>query len=605
MTGANSPPEPPRTTLGRWLSIPRRLGPSPTADGVKILYLSTESGIPRAYALDLRSGRGRLLWDSPERVGDLEAAPEGSRAILGYDEKGDENARFVLVETRDVPAREAGIRLLPTPAGVRNRPGHWRDGHRYVYPSTSTVPEAFDIVEVDVDRREPPRILLSNGSWNDVLRASAEAVVVSRARTFLDRELWLLPEGRSAIPLNPGAEETWVLSADFGDGGILAAANPGREHLALVRYRPGSTSPEVLRAYDGDVEIVRRNPRGPEVALTVNRRGFSEVHLWNPETGEERVFSSGPRGVVGALEWLPEGSRFVYAISSDSDGEDLYLRDITTGKERPLFRPPLRLPGVGPLPREIRVPLEGGLEVPVMVYEPRGPARGTVVHLHGGPEAQARPHFDPLRSALRERGWRVIEPNVRGSTGYGKTYAHLDDGAHRLSCARDVQAVLDLIGERGWSPPGQIGLFGGSYGGYLTLLTLVEFPGSVGAAAVIVGISDLVTFLERTSVWRRRLREDEYGRLETDRAVLERLSPRRRAERIACPLLLLHGRRDVRVPVEEAEELRSTLRAQGRTVELVVYEDEGHHITRRENQLDAYTRVIEFLEKHLTGRSPS
>jgi dipeptidyl aminopeptidase/acylaminoacyl peptidase len=233
------------------------------------------------------------------------------------------------------------------------------------------------------------------------------------------------------------------------------------------------------------------------------------------------------------------------------------------------------------------------------------PARGdapppVVVHVHGGPEAQAVRLFNPVIQGLVAAGYAVVVPNVRGSTGYGKRFAALDDTTRRLDSVADLAAIHDWLGGAGLDAS-RAALMGGSYGGYMVLAGLAFQPERWAAGVDLVGISDLVTFLERTSDYRRAHREREYGSLATDRAFLESASPLRRAERIVAPLLVVHGRNDPRVPVSEAQQLADVLTRRGVRCELVIYEDEGHGIARLANRLDAYPRSVGFLDEVLAA----
>jgi dipeptidyl aminopeptidase/acylaminoacyl peptidase len=243
-----------------------------------------------------------------------------------------------------------------------------------------------------------------------------------------------------------------------------------------------------------------------------------------------------------------------------------------------------------------------GESIPTYVYRP-GPSGAldedpvpVVVYLHGGPEAQHTPTFDPIVQYLVAAGFAVVAPNVRGSTGYGKRFEHLDDGRKRLDAVADLAAVHDWIAASGDLDARRAALLGGSYGGYLVLAGLAFQPERWAAGVDIVGISSLVTFLENTAEWRRKVREAEYGSLTDDREFLEEASPLSRADRIRAPLLLIHGANDPRVPVAEAEQIHATVSANGVRSELLVYADEGHGLSRRANRLDAYPKVLAFLD---------
>ncbi len=215
--------------------------------------------------------------------------------------------------------------------------------------------------------------------------------------------------------------------------------------------------------------------------------------------------------------------------------------------------------------------------------------------VHGGPEAQATQLFNPVIQGLVLAGFGVVVPNVRGSTGYGKRYASLDDTTKRLDSVADLAAVHGFLDQAGFDAA-RAALWGGSYGGYMVLAGVAFSPDLWAAGVDIVGISDLVTFLQNTSDYRRAHREREYGSLQHDRAFLEAASPMRRVDDIRAPLFVIHGRNDPRVPVSEAEQLVAHLRERGIRCELRIYDDEGHGLARLANRLDAYPAAVAFLQ---------
>ncbi len=247
-----------------------------------------------------------------------------------------------------------------------------------------------------------------------------------------------------------------------------------------------------------------------------------------------------------------------------------------------------------------------GERVPLFAYRPTGSAGSgagwpVVVLVHGGPESQSVLAFNPIIQGLVERGFAVVVPNVRGSTGYGRRYAGLDDRTRRLDSVADLAAIHEWLPSAGLDP-GRAALYGGSYGGYMVLAGLAFHPELWAAGVDVVGISDLVTFLENTSAYRRAYREREYGFLATDREFLAKASPLRRADSIEAPLFVIHGENDSRVPVSEARQLVASLERRGVPHELMIFEDEGHGLAKLKNRLEAYPRAVEFLEQYLSLR---
>jgi len=255
-------------------------------------------------------------------------------------------------------------------------------------------------------------------------------------------------------------------------------------------------------------------------------------------------------------------------------------------------------------PERVRIESFDGLEIPGFLYRPRGDGPHPVlVWLHGGPESQFRPAFHPIIQYLVvESGFAVLAPNVRGSSGYGRGYLALDNGRRRGDAIRDVGAVLDWIRTAPGLDAARVGVYGASYGGFLTLAALAEYGDRLAAGCEAVGISDIVTFLEGTSVYRQESRRLEYGdeRQGALREYLRSISPLARAERIGRPLFVAHGAKDPRVPVKEAEQIVKAVRERGADVWYMLAPDEGHGFRRRRTRDLFYQLMVAFFERHLT-----
>jgi dipeptidyl aminopeptidase/acylaminoacyl peptidase len=252
-------------------------------------------------------------------------------------------------------------------------------------------------------------------------------------------------------------------------------------------------------------------------------------------------------------------------------------------------------------PRLVEYPTFDGRRVPAWLYLPTGrEPKGLpfVMSIHGGPTAQARPGFSSERAYLLSLGFGVLAPNVRGSTGFGREWRDLDDYTKRLDSVKDAKAGADWLVAQGFADPRRIAVTGGSYGGYMVLALLTEYPDAFAAGADTVGIANFETFLERTAPYRRANRESEYGPL-TDRAFLRSISPIHKADLIRAPLLIAHGERDPRVPVGEARQIEAAIRARGGVVEALYWADEGHGLSLRAHRREHLHHLGAFLVRHL------
>jgi dipeptidyl aminopeptidase/acylaminoacyl peptidase len=343
---------------------------------------------------------------------------------------------------------------------------------------------------------------------------------------------------------------------------------------------------------------------GRSVLVGINDDGYSKLELRDPLTLELREEVPLPRrGVVEQPLFSKDGSLLAFAFSSPTEPFDVYVFDLDAHELTRLTTSPRDVDIAALVEPELhRFESFDGESIPVFLFRPEGEGPfPVVVMVHGGPEAQWRPWFHtsyaPLTQHLLARGYAVAAPNVRGSTGYGKRFEHLDDVRLRLDSVRDLESL------HGWlaAQPGIDGeravLYGRSYGGYMVLAGLAFQPELWAAGIEMVGISSLVTFLENTSDYRRAAREREYGSLADDRDFLVEASPMTRIDAIRAPLFIEHGANDPRVPVGESQHIARVLTEKGIRCELVIYEDEGHTIEKLGNRIDCFTRAAAFLDE--------
>jgi dipeptidyl aminopeptidase/acylaminoacyl peptidase len=346
---------------------------------------------------------------------------------------------------------------------------------------------------------------------------------------------------------------------------------------------------------------------GKHVAYALNVDGRSEVR--RRSGGEDSRIEGLPAGdlatdlIGNSLAVAPDGTVAVAWAQFDRPSA-IYVA--APGRAAALLVPP-QMAGLSSegLPEDELVSWKSfdKRAIPGFLLRPRGAPKGprpTVIQVHGGPEGQARPLWNPLTVALVAAGFNVLQPNVRGSSGYGRAYMSLDDVRLRMDSVKDLDAAAAWLAESGIAPADRIGVAGGSYGGFMTLAAITFFAERRWAAALdIVGIGRWRTFFEKTAPWRRPLRAAEYGDPEKDAEFLESVSPFNFIERIKAPLTVIHGANDPRVPVEEAEQMVSSLRSRGREVDYLRYEDEGHGLAKAKNRADAWPKVVSFFARHM------
>ncbi|HTJ69947.1 MAG TPA: S9 family peptidase [Actinospica sp.] len=391
---------------------------------------------------------------------------------------------------------------------------------------------------------------------------------------------------------------------------LIVNSNRDREFVAVLQFDPASGEwSELVADPEHDVRGTL-SPDGRTLLVAANVDGAARLSLHDAFTGALlRGVELPDEGWAGLYPlpgpaWSPDSSQIVFSFSGPLVPGDVLRLDVASGVVTTVAS------STGPLAGEALVrpvahlvPTPDGERIPCSVYEGGQPqdselAGSAVVWIHGGPEGQSVRAFNPLVQALVLAGHTVLVPNVRGSDGYGKRWVSLDDVRLRLDSVADLAALHAYLPKLGLDQD-RAALYGGSYGGYMVLAGVAFQPELWAAGVDIVGMSSLVTFLENTSLYRRAVREREYGSLEHDRDFLRQASPLTRIDDIRAPLFVIHGANDPRVPLSEAEQLTAALKANGVPCELHVYGDEGHGLARRGNKLDAYPKAMAFLATHL------
>ena len=242
-----------------------------------------------------------------------------------------------------------------------------------------------------------------------------------------------------------------------------------------------------------------------------------------------------------------------------------------------------------------------GLELSGWLYLPEGRIEPgpMVLSFHGGPESQERPGFRTTYQALLSQGIAVFAPNVRGSAGFGKTFVNLDNGALRFDGVKDIASTVRFVSEAGLADPERIGIMGGSYGGYMVMAGLTEYPDLFAAGANLFGVVNFETFFANTEPWMAAISTVEYGDPVRDRELLEQLSPIHKVDRVTAPTIVLHGANDTNVPVVEAEQVVENLQERGVPVKYVLFPDEGHGWGKTENRVTSDVEIVRWFRAHL------
>ena len=609
-------------------------------DGRKLLVSSDLSGTSQVHRLDLDPQPSlpvpatQLIpltrFEEPIGAGYLPSGRQAADAsgdvlLLATDVGG--NERYQLFTTPDEPAAPLTgpddlEPLVQDPDHIHRPGGVSRDGRFLAYATNRGDGVAFDTWVRDLATGEE-RCVFATGGWTGPGGFSPDAryLAVSELTTRAgDNQVHLidlhaLHDAEVADATHPAVTELCPHPEEAGTVGtpswlpdssaFYLATDVGRAFVGIARGTPDGAWEHVIEpGWDAGAVV---DWTGSHLLVVWNADGITRAELRDPRTLEPQGPLPLPGDGVGSgFRFSKDGRWLSFGYSSPLVPGDAWRYDTVTGALERLTISPCEVDPATFVDAElVRFPSFDGLEVPAFVLRPGDGASAAeepapvVVMIHGGPESQYRPSFSPLAQYLVAHGFAVVAPNVRGSTGYGRDYQHLDDVERRLDSVHDLAALHDWLASQPDLDEDRAALYGGSYGGYMVLMGLAHQPDRWAAGVDIVGMSDLVTFLENTSEWRRAFREREYGSLAQDRELLRELSPITHVERMQAPLCIIHGANDPRVPLSEAEQIHEVLTERGVRCELLVYHDEGHGLSKLTNRIDAYPRVTAFLQEVL------
>jgi dipeptidyl aminopeptidase/acylaminoacyl peptidase len=598
--------------LERTVAMMARTGfataPSFSPDGKRIAFLSNISGLPQAWIISAGGGWPDQVTALDDPVSRVLWSPAGDWLALEVAPGGGLNSQVYVVRPDGT-----GLRRLTDGGKENNSLDTWtHDGKALLIDSNRRSADSLDAWLIDVATGKMRLVARTQGigSINAVSRDDKYALL-SRLANRGDDDIYRIALDGSEEVLITKHEPTATFGASYFAGArndiIYLTGNPGRDRSAFgrVTIAGGKASPfEVLAARD-DAEITgfEIDDRGETALLAWNVGGRAELVLFDLKTGKSRRVSKLPADILGAAAFSADGRKVALALSGSAAPQDLWLLDVASGGLQQLTRSPH--PGIDLAglvrPELVQYAAADGLPLSGWLYRPKDakPPYATVFSFHGGPESQERPIFNTQYQALVANGIAVFAPNVRGSAGFGKKFVNLDNGALRTGSVQDIKASVDALVGRGIADPKRLGIMGGSYGGYMVMAGVTEYPDLFAAGANLFGVVNFETFFAHSEPWMAVISKSEYGDPETQREMIRSISPVHKLDRVKTPLIVLHGANDTNVPVVEAEQVVSSLKARGVPVEYVLFPAEGHGWRKTANRIRSAVAVTRFFVEHL------
>jgi dipeptidyl aminopeptidase/acylaminoacyl peptidase len=579
----------------------------------EILIATRFGDVPQIHRVVNPGGARQQLTFFPDRVTQAFYNPaNGDEMLFRKDEGGSEFYQLFLDDSHT-----GKITLLTKGGRTRNTGPIWsRDGKYIAFASTARDGQNGDIWIEDPHHPASARILLqtSEPGWEiSDWSADGKQMLLTLEHSAVVSEVYLLDVASGQKQkIGPDVPEAGWFYPQFANGGreVYAISNAGGDTLQPVSIDPGSKkATALLPGLKWDVDDLAVSRDGRYVAFLADEDGFGKLHVLDTGSRKEVTLPAMPEGVIDGLRWRDMGHEIGFTVSSAHSPGDAFSVDLdehqvtrwtnseTGGLNAATFASA----------QLIHWKSFDGRTISGFLYAAdarfTGP-RPVIINIHGGPEGQSRPgYLGATNYYMNDLGIAVIYPNVRGSSGYGKAYLNLDNGAKREDSVKDIGALLDWIKTQPNLDSSRIMVTGGSYGGYMTLAVMTHYSDRVRCAVEQVGISNFRTFLEHTEAYRRDLRRVEYGdeRDPKMRDFFETISPLNNAAKITKPMFIVAGRNDPRVPWTEGQQMTEALRKNSVPVWWLVAEDEGHGFAKKKNRDYLAAATAEFVEQYLVG----
>jgi len=583
-----------------------------SADGRSILTANDSSGVFNAYALSIEGGAPTPLTQSTDNATfAVSYFPNDDRVLVSADSGGNELTHLFVRE------RDGTLRDLTPGENVKADFLAWRgDGAAFWVTSNERDPQVFDLYEYDAANYERRLVYQNPGMEIADISNNGRWLALVRPRTSADSNLYLvnlhardMREPR-LITEHTGNISYGVYAFTPDNNALIYGTDEHGEFNQAWRYDLATGEKTPLIQAEWDVMFVIYSPSGRYRVSAVNADASTEVSILDTQSGRPVRLTGVPAGDLAQVRFNRDETRIAFTVASDTSPSDIFTAPLSTGQATRLTH------ALNPEINEellveatvVRYPSFDGLQIPGILYRPRtasaaNPAPALVL-VHGGPGGQSRRGYSAMIQHLVNHGYAVFAANNRGSSGYGKTFFHMDDRRHGEVDLDDIVYARTYLQSLDWVDDNRIGIMGGSYGGYMVAAALAFRPEVFDVGINIFGVTNWQRTLNSIPPWWASFREalyDEMGDPATDSERHHRISPLFHAQNIRRPLLVVQGANDPRVLQVESDELVAAVRANGVPVEYVLFPDEGHGFLRKENRITAQEAYLRFLQQHMSG----
>jgi dipeptidyl aminopeptidase/acylaminoacyl peptidase len=576
-------------------------------DGKAMYFGWSITGINQVWKLDGPRSFPQQLTAGEDSTAAVAITFDGAWVVVQRDRKGEENPGLYLQ-----PAAGGPLVLVQHIPNVQTLFERVSPDSKYVYfTSNDKKSDSYVVYRWDIAKGVREVVFDTDGLWHVSDMRPDGRLLLRKETGSLSAEYYEWDPAKNRLTPLFGQDEKEEYEARYGakDGEVLVLTNKAGDFRRLYSWTGPGQHTALGEDVKSDISSFSIDERRLRIVYTLNEGGYHRLRAMDARTYQSLALPKLPEAdQVAVGQATPDGRFVTLAVDDGRQPMKGYVLDWATGKLEAWNVP--SIPEVDSS-KFARARLESykaadGTSIPVFVRRPDRCSSDpctVIVAFHGGPEAQALPGFNVSAQMFVDAGFVLVEPNVRGSDGYGKTWSHADDGPKRLAILTDIEDAAKwakaAFASNGREP--KVGAFGGSYGGYSVLMAMTMFAGDYDAGVDLVGISDLRTFLRNTAPYRRILRISEYGDPDKDADALAKLSPMTHIERTKSPLLIVQGANDPRVPAGESIQIHDALEKKGVPCELTLFADEGHGAQKRENRVYTLAASIAFFRRYLLG----
>ncbi len=596
-------------SLSQYMAMKRANGPTLSQGADRVAYATNSSGNWQLWVVSVSGAGPRQLTKFSGGIGASAWSPRGENVLVVADRNGDQKYQFLLVS-----AVTAEVTTLTDNAETQNDFGGWStDGKSIFYTSNARDPKYFDCYVMDIADKKP-RLVYQRDSVMHAAAISNDGrfIALEETHSEVDNDILIVDTttmtARSVTP-HKGKSRFAAIGFSSDGGTLYYRSNDSGETMAVVAQKLSTGATTVLIRRKGDVDYAVIDRSGRRLAISENVDGFEELSVWDIKTNKRLPLPRVPRGVNTPQQFSADATKLAIVVSTPVHDDEVWIIDLnakTMNQVTHSFQGGIAESDLI-LPKTVRYRTFDGRTIPALYYEPKGSSSNrrvpVILSIHGGPEGQEQPYLTNYYQFLVSRGYAILAPNVRGSTGYGKSYVGLDNGPLRWNALKDVAYAVRWIKEKKNLDASKVACFGPSYGGFVTLAMLAHYPDLFAAGVDFYGPCDLKSFLNRTAEYRRPIRMAEYGDPVRDSDFMDAISPARHAGKIKAPLLVVQGETDPIVPKAESEDIVRLVRESGGTAEYLLFPDEGHGFSKEADYVTAFERMLTFLMKHMPPSS--